>query len=247
MASFTSTTHATWIPDQWADEFRTALEANLVLAKVIKNVPFNDKVKGDIIHIPDVSSYVAADLSEGDTDISGTALTETEFTLTINKKKHISLYFPKHLGEKLSGYDFRAPYEKKIGYGLAKVMDDDLFALFSGLSQAVGTGGAGTGTNISDALILAAMEKLDIGDVPDDGKRVLVVAARQKSKALAIDKFVRADAVGDGKQMIALDRPRVAQARFIDLYGMPTPWRPRPKSACGRRSCPSRACGVWSR
>lgn len=43
------TTHSTWVPDQWADEFRTALEANLVLAKIVKNIPFNDKVKGDVI------------------------------------------------------------------------------------------------------------------------------------------------------------------------------------------------------
>ncbi len=222
MASFTGTTHATWVPDQWANEFRVALEAALVLAKVIKNVPFDDKQKGDVIHIPDVSNYTAADLAESDADITGTANTESEFILTINKKKHISMYFPKHLGGKLSKYDFRAPYEKRIGYGLGKVMDDDIFALFSGLSQAVGTTADGLNGNISDALILAAMEKLDIADVPDDGRRVLVIAARQKSKALAIDKFVRADAVGDSRQLIALDKPRVDQARFIDLYGMPT-------------------------
>src|SRR3990172_4284938 len=124
MASFTGTTHATWVPDQWASEFRVALEAALVLAKIVKNVPFDDKQKGDVIHIPDVSNYTAADLAESDADITGTANTESEFTLTINKKKHISMYFPKHLGSKLSKDDFRAPYEKRIGYGLGKVMDD---------------------------------------------------------------------------------------------------------------------------
>lgn len=49
MASFTSVTHATFIPDQWKDETRVALEANLVIVKKIKNVPFEDKVKGDVL------------------------------------------------------------------------------------------------------------------------------------------------------------------------------------------------------
>jgi len=215
MASFTGTTHATWIPEQWADEFRVGVEANLVMAKLIKMVEHDKKVKGDIVHIPDVSNYTAVDLVMDDNDKAGVAVAESEFTITLDKSKAIILYFPYHLADQLSKYAFRAPYTAKIQYGLAKVIDDDIFALFSGLSQAVGTTADGLAGNISDPLILAAIEKLDEAEVPDDGERSLVLRSRQKSKALAIDKYVRADAIGEKNE-------RITQARFVDLYGMPT-------------------------
>ncbi len=50
MALFTATTHATWIPEQWADESRVAFEYNLVLVKLVKHVEHDKHTKGDIIH-----------------------------------------------------------------------------------------------------------------------------------------------------------------------------------------------------
>jgi hypothetical protein len=212
MASFTGTTHATWVPDQWSEEYRVALESNIVAAKLVKKFEHDKKVKGDVIHVPDVSEVTASDLSESDADISGTAPTEGEFTLTINKKKHATIYIPKHLGGSLSKYDMRAPYTKKISYALAKVMDVDVLALFSGLSQAVGTTADGLNGNIADILIRAAMKKLDIADVDED-ERFMIVHATQRSELYGIDKFVRADAVGDAKERIT--------RRFMgDIYGM---------------------------
>lgn len=212
MASFTGTTHATWVPDQWADEYRVSLEANIVTAKLVKKFEHDKKVKGDVIHVPDVSDLAASDLSESDSDIAGTAPTEGEFTLTINKKKHATIYIPKHLGGQLSKYDMRAPYTKKISYALAKVMDQDLLALFSGLSQAVGTTADGLNGNIADILIRAAMKKLDVADVDED-ERFMIVHATQRSELYGIDKFVRADAIGDAKERIT--------KRFMgDVYGM---------------------------
>lgn len=212
MASLTGTTHATWVPDQWADEYRVSLESNIVAAKLIKKFEHDKKVKGDVIHVPDVTDLTAGDLSESDSDISGSAPTESEFTLTINKKKHATIYIPKHLGGFLSKYDMRAPYTKKISYALAKVMDQDVLALFSGLSQAVGTTADGMNGNIADILIRAAMKKLDVADVDED-ERFLIVHATQRSEFYGIDKFVRADAIGDAKERIT--------RRFMgDIYGM---------------------------
>ena len=212
MAAFTQTTHAVYVPEQWSDEMRADLEANLVVAKLVKMVPHDKKVKGDVIHIPDVSELTAQDLTESDTDISGVAPTEGEFTLTINKSKHISIYIPKHLGSQLSHYDMRQAYTPKISYGLAKIVDQDLLALFSGLSQSSGTTGDTLEGNISDAIILYAMEQLDSGDVDEDN-RALIINARQRAKMFGIDKFVRADAVGDANERIT--------KRFMgDIYGM---------------------------
>lgn len=214
MAAMTQTTHANWVPDQWSPEMRVAVEAALVLADRVKRIPHDKKVKGDVIHIPDVSNLTAADVAEVDTDIAGQTVTESQFTLTINKMKHASIYVPKFLGEQLSKYEFRAPYTKKIGYALGKVVDDDIFALWPSFTNKVGTTADTLEGNLSDAQILRVMEYLDTNDVPMDGDRVLVLPARQKSKALGIDKFVRADAVGDSKQ-------KIIGGRFGEIYDFP--------------------------
>ncbi len=215
MASFTSTTHALYISKQWADELQAALEANLVLAKLVKMVPFDRKVKGDTIHIPLLSNPTAADITESDVDISGTAPTETEFQLVINKKKHVTFYIPKHLGADLSHYDMRKPYSEKIAYALAKIIDDDLWALAMSFTtgQMIGTTADGLNGNASDPLILRGIELLDSADVPQDD-RSMVMHARQKSKMLAIDKFVRYDAVGPGSV-------KIEASRFGEIYSAP--------------------------
>lgn len=218
MATFTSTvTHAVFIPEQWSDETKVALEHNLVLAKLVKNVQFDSKVKGDIIHIPTVSTPTAADITESSTDLTGNSpATETDWTLTLNKFKHVTFYIPKHLGNNLSHYELRAPYTAKISYALAKVMDDDLFALVqptTGLTMSSGTTTDGLEGNISDDMILYAMEQLDAGDVPQED-RALVLPVRQKSKMLKIDKFVLASAIGDQNATV------IQKAMFGDIYGM---------------------------
>jgi hypothetical protein len=213
VAEFTQTTHATWIPEQYADEMIVSYQMNLVMAKVVKHVTHDKKTKGDIIHMPKVSHVDAVDLPESSDDLVGaTPPTEGEFTLTINKAKHKTFYIPKFLGEQFVKYEIRSPYTKEIGYALAKVMDTDLFALYSGLSSKYGTTADGLEGMISDALILAAMMDLDENDVPDEG-RVMVLAARQKAKLLAIDKFVRADAVGP-------NAAKIEKAKFGEIYGM---------------------------
>jgi hypothetical protein len=213
MASFTSTTHALYISKQWADELQAALESNLVLAKLVKQIEFDRKVKGDVVHIPLLSNPTAADISESDVDISGTAPTESEFTLTINKKKHVTFYIPKHLGADLSHYDFRKPYSEKIAYALAKIMDDDLFALWSTFTQQVGTTADGYNGNVNDPMLLRAIEYLDAADIPQD-ERAIILAARQKSKLLGIDKFIRADAVGP-------DAVKIEKSKFGEIYSAP--------------------------
>jgi len=49
MAIFTATTHDKWIPEQWADEYRVSLEANIVVAKLVKKFEHDKKTKGDVI------------------------------------------------------------------------------------------------------------------------------------------------------------------------------------------------------
>jgi hypothetical protein len=124
------------------------------------------------------------------TDVSFETITEGKVDLVINKHKYAAFKL-EDIVKIQSKVDLRSKYTKKVGYALAKEIDTDLLALYSGLSQSAGS----AGTDIADSTILTAIQYLDEADAPA-GDRSLVIAPSQASALLGIDKFVRADAVG---------------------------------------------------
>lgn len=216
MADLTSTTHATWIPEQWSDESQMSLESNIVVSKYIlmTNEVGSGSRKGDVLHRPIVSDLTANDIVDN-ADIVGEANTEGEVTLTLNKKKHASIYIQKHLANNLSKYDFRKPYTHKIGYALAKRFDLDVIATIEaiGSPQTVGTTGAGA-TDVTDDYIREAMAKLDVADIPMEN-RALCFYPDQRSAILGISKFVEYQTTG-------MSNTPIQNGKVINVYGMPT-------------------------
>ena len=58
-------------------------------------------------------------------------------------------------------------------------------------------------TGLTKTNILAALEKLNENDVPDDGRRFAVVGVKQWNELLGIDEFVSADYVGNELPFLA--------------------------------------------
>lgn len=190
VGNITTTTAAVFVPEIWSADVRLATEANLVMAKLV-NRQFEGDINqyGDTVHVGDISNLTAQDKA-ADTDVSFETVTETEFTLTINKHKYVA-FKVEDIVKIQSKIDLRARYTEKAGYALAKQVDTDLLGLYSGLSQSVGS----AGVDITDATLLSAILLLDNADAPA-GDRALVIAPSQMNALLGIDKFVRADAVG---------------------------------------------------
>lgn len=212
MADFTTTTEATWIPKLWADEIQSALQSKIVVVDLVKHVKFGEgKSKGDVLHIPKLSNLVAEDIIDN-ADIDGQAPTEGEITITLNQKKHSSVYIQKHLQNNLSKYDFRKEYTTKIGYALAQAMQVYLLTLLDTNSgQTVGSTGA-SATDITDDMIRGAMEFLDTANV-DMNDRSIVMYPDQRSAMLNIGKFVE-------KQTAGQDTTSIVSGKVLDVYGM---------------------------
>jgi len=172
-----------------------ATESNLQMMKLVNTMFSSDiKQKGDTLHIPDISNLTANDKSAS-TDVSFETITEGKTDLTIDNHKYAA-FKVEDIVKVQSAYDLMSPYTEKAGYALAKAMDTSLLSLYSGLSQSVGSAGSA----ITDTNLLTAIQYLDDADAP--GKdRSLVVKPSQMKAMLAIDKFVRADAVGYLAQM----------------------------------------------
>jgi len=195
MANVTVTTAANFIPEIWAKDVKRATEANLVMMPRVNTMFSSDiKTKGDTLHIPDLSNLTAGDKAAS-TDVTFEAVTEGKTDLSIDKHKYAA-FKVEDIVKVQSAYDLMSLYTEKAGFALAKAMDTSLLSLYSGLSQSVGS----AGTAITDANLLTAIQYLDDADAPGS-QRSLVIKPSQMKALLAIDKFVRADAVGYMAQM----------------------------------------------
>jgi N4-gp56 family major capsid protein len=161
------------------------------MAKLVAR--FDDEVSafGDTINVGKISHLTATAVTPG-TDVTTQAPTEGE--VVINIDQHYESSFEIHDRLKVQAkYRLAEEYKSEAGYALAKKIDSSLTALYSGLTQFVGSGSV----QMTDANILAAKLKLDNADVPRTN-RYLVVDPSAENDLLAIDKFVRYDALGTG-------------------------------------------------
>lgn len=189
MSNITVTTAANFIPEIWSREAKIAVEANLVMAKLVNRQFEAEMAVGDTLHIPDISNLTAKD-KVADTDVAFEAVTEGKTDVLIDEHKYAAFKL-EDIVEVQANQDLMARYSQKLGYALAKQIDTDLLALYAGLSQSVGT----AGVDITDINLRRAIQYLDDADVPS-GNRSLVIKPSQMNAMLGIDKFVRADAVG---------------------------------------------------
>lgn len=210
MASFTTTTHAVFIPEVWAKEVQLAREDKLVMANRVDRFDLEFANGGDILHVPKIANLSAADISTSDGSLADSAPTETEVTLTVDKWKGIKIDII-DLVTAQSRYDLMAKYAEKMGFGLALAVDDDLMALYATLSQDVGT----AGVDITDAVFRSGVQKLDEANAPMEDRHA-VLHPEQKNALLGIDKFVRYDALGSANSI------GIRKGDIGELYGVTT-------------------------
>ena len=215
----TTTTAAVFIPEVWSNEVRAEYEKRLVMANLVKKINHNNKA-GDTIHIPDVSNISAHDKA-ANTQVTLNAVTESEIAIVLNKHKESS-FVVEDIVKVQASYDLRSLYTKKAGYAIAKAVEDDIIALYSGATHAVigGDGttawdpsansNAGNGSDLTDVGIRNMIELLDSNDVPDED-RFMVIPPCQKNVLLGIDKFINSRYV-EGRPVV--------NGHFGNIYGV---------------------------
>ncbi|MEW5820326.1 MAG: phage capsid protein [Cyanobacteriota bacterium] len=190
----TTTTSAEFIPAVWINEVRAARESNLIMAKRVKLINHNNK-SGDTINIPDVSNLTAQDKA-AETEVTLQSPTETKFSVSINKWKHVA-FLIEDIVKVQSAANLRKEYSDKAGYAVAKALDTDLIGLYSGLTQSIGN----SGVDIDEETILEAKKLLDEADAPRSDRTLLIAPGQEKS-LLRIARFTEADKIADGGKAI---------------------------------------------
>lgn len=215
-----TTTDANFIPEIWSDEILVSREANLVAGRLFDRVDHKGKA-GDTIHFPFLSDFTAQNY----TQLAGVTIqnvTEGEKTILLNKYKDVS-WIESNLAQlqRKDSYRLRARRVEKAGYALAKAIDTDLLGLYTDLGtnyKVIGGDGktawddtgAGNGSDLTDAGILAMVRKLDDNEVPAED-RFMIIPPCQKQVLLGIDKFVLYQNTNRNKELVS--------GMFGEIYG----------------------------
>jgi len=215
MADITTTTAAVFIPELWSMETLRAQEAALVVAPLVKRYDSLVKGRGDSVHIPEVSNLVAND-KVANTDVTLQSPTETEKTIDIDNWKEAS-FLVEDIVKVQSNYDLMAEYTNKAGYAIAQAIDTSVLGLYTTFTNtAVGTYGA----DIDDDAIVEAIQALDEANAPLE-ERYMILKPSQKAALMKIDKFVRADYLGQYDNPTPVKRGPNNRYLWGEIYGVP--------------------------
>ena len=233
----TVTTAATFIPELWSDEVIASYQKNLVLANLVTRINHKGK-KGDTINIPTPVRGSATSKGENSlVKIQGD--THANTALSIDKHYEYSVLI-EDMAEVQALSSLRRFYTEDAGYALSTQVDLDLFNKAAALNGGNGTAGnsgwnkaqvfdsagvlsdwdrSGTGNAVSlttggDAAIRSMVEKLDLADVPQDG-RAIVLTPRQYTDMLGIQRYTEQAFIADGN---AIKTGKVGQIYGIDVY-----------------------------
>lgn len=195
-ANIGATAAGVFRPNIWSKEVLMFVKSNLVLLPLIKHYDADVKSSGQTLEIPNVGA-ISANLKTQSVLVTLNYNTETKTTITLNKH-YESSFIVEDLVKIQAAYDVRSDYTMAAAYAISEKIDSDLAtAMTTAWKTASQTTGA-YGTAIADANILAVNRYLSENKAPRTD-RSLVVHPKGESELLAIDKFVRYDALGTGE------------------------------------------------
>lgn len=183
-------------PNVWSKEVLMFVKSNLVLLPLVKHYDADVSSSGQTLEIPNVSA-ISANLKAQNTVVTLNYNTETKTTITLNKH-YESSFIVEDLVKVQSAYDLRSDYTQAAAYAIAEKVDSDLATNMTSTWKTAGQTVGAYGTAISDAVVLAANRYLSENKAPRTD-RSFVVHPKGEAELLAIDKFVRYDALGTGE------------------------------------------------
>lgn len=212
----TTTTGDVFRPEIWSMEVLRATEEYLVAAPLVKRFDSLVANKGDNINIPSLSNLTAYSKSAS-TSLTLSAPTETNTQLSIDQHYYAGVLI-EDIVKVQSNYDLMKEYTSKAAYAISEKIDTGIMAEYSNFTNNdVGT----YGVDVTDAVILSAMEALDLAKAPLKN-RAFVIYPTQKTALLKLDKFVKADYVGEYDQATKVARGPNSEYLWGDIYGVPT-------------------------
>lgn len=202
-------------PNIWSKEVLMFVKSNLVLLPLVKHYDADVKAGGQTLEIPNVST-ITANLKAQNTVVTLNYNTETKTTVTLNKH-YESSFLVEDIAKVQAMTDLRSDYTQAAAYAIAEKVDytlaSEMTSAWKTASQTVGA----YGSAITDDEILAVNRYLDDAKAPQT-ERSLVVTPKGKAEMLAIDKYIRYDAIGVGGTENSIRNGQIGEIYGVKVY-----------------------------
>lgn len=194
-------------PNIWSKEVLMFLKKNLVLVPLVKHYDADVKGSGKTLEIPNVSA-ISANLKQQNTVVTLNYNTETKTTINLDQH-YESSFIVEDLVQTQSAYNLRSDYTQAAAYAISEKMD----GILANAMTSSFTGYGAYGTALNDNLILTVNRYLSENSAPRSN-RYIVVHPKGEAELLAIDKYVRYDALGIGG-----DKNSIKNGKIGEIYG----------------------------
>lgn len=198
-------------PNIWSKEVLMFVKKNLVLLPLVKHYDADVQSSGQTLEIPNVGTITANQKAQN-TLVTLNYNTETKITLTLNKH-YESSFIVEDILKVQSAYDLRTDYTQAAAYAIQEKIDSNLAVDMTAAFTAFGA----FGTPINDNLILVVNRYLDDAKAPQTD-RSLVVTPQGKQEMLAIDKYIRYDAIGIGGEQNSIRNGQIGEIYGVRVY-----------------------------
>jgi hypothetical protein len=198
-------------PNVWSNEVLMFVKANLVLLPLVKHYDAEVQAYGQAINIPNVSTITANPKAQN-TLVTLNYNIETQTTITINQH-YESSFLLEDIEKIQSKYDLRTDYTQAAAYAIAAKVDNTIAQSMTNGFTAYGA----YGTALNDQLILFVNRYLDDAKAPQTN-RSFVVTPQGKQEMLAIDKYIRYDAIGIGGDQNSIKNGQIGEIYGVKVY-----------------------------
>lgn len=195
-------------PLVWSNEVLMFVKANLVLLPLVKHYDTEVQAYGQSVTIPNVST-ITANAKAQNTLVTLNYNIETTTVITINQH-YESSFLLEDIEKIQSKYDLRTDYTQAAAYAIASKIDNGIANTMTSGFTAYGA----YGTALNDQVILFVNRYLDDAKAPGTN-RSFVVTPQGKQEMLAIDKYIRYDAIGVGG-----DNNSILNGQIGEIYGV---------------------------
>jgi len=173
------------IGEVWGNKINDFYRSKLVAASFFTDRSEDVVSGGDIIHTP-VIAELAASAKAAQTQVVLADNAQTSVDLTIATHSHVAfLIEDKEAAQVMRQYRTQETYMKNAAFTTAKALDSAITALFAGFTAVAGT----TGTALSDANVLDAINKYTANDGDLDEAAWILNPKTIWADLMAIDKF----------------------------------------------------------
>lgn len=132
-------------------------------------------------------------------------------------KHYESSFIVEDLVKVQSAYDLRSDYTQAAAYAIAEKVDSDLATNMTSTWKTASQAYGAYGTALNDNLILTVNRYLSENKAPRSD-RALVVHPKGEAELLAIDKYVRYDALGVGGSDNSIASGKIGRIYGVDVF-----------------------------